>query len=486
MPKRPPKPGTHRLQKVLADAGVAARRVCEQMIEAGRVTVNGEVVSRLPVFVNPHTDDIAVDGSRVSSKAERHLYVMLHKPERTLVTLADEPGAERRTVLDLVDHPAKARLFPVGRLDYDTTGLILLTNDGELAHRLTHPSFGIVKTYHAAVKGQIDDGLVAAVRTKLGLAHEANPSPHARESVLSGGKAERQPVQDIVILRREAGRTLIEISISEARNREIREVLRMLGAPVKRLSRVGIGTLTLRGLPVGAWRELTRDEVQMLRRSGPGQRPSSIRRPSASVPRKVSRVPRKRPIKTDEEAEQASRGDQGERRTASSRAPTRRSGTIPTEGRPPRSTEGNRVPERRPSRRGTGPATGRMSLLNKKPEPGSEGGISRSPRPISRSTGRFEDDRRRPESKPRQAVEGRDAGGDGQSPRGPKPRFKPGPKPASKPGPRDRPFGTGSKETHGSRRPAEGGPSRPARRPSGGASGGASGGSAFGRRRRTP
>jgi len=289
MPPRPAKPGSHRLQKVLADAGIAARRVCEEMIEAGRVAVNGDVVRRLPVFVNPHTDEITVDGSRVSSKADRHLYVMLHKPERTLVTLADEPGAERRTVLDLVDHPAKARLFPVGRLDYDTTGLILLTNDGDLAHRLTHPSFGIVKTYHASIKGQIDEGLIAGVRTKLGLAHEANPTPaHAA----GPGKREQQPVQEITILRREPGRTLIEISISEARNREIREVLRMLGAPVKRLSRVGIGTLTLRGLPVGAWRELTRDEVHMLRRSGPGHRPAAIRRPSASVARKVRRPSR--------------------------------------------------------------------------------------------------------------------------------------------------------------------------------------------------
>ncbi len=313
MKKRAANTGLQRLQKVMAEAGVAARRVCEQMIEAGRVTVNGETVSTLPVFVTPGEDDVRVDGVRIT-KSERLLYLMLNKPERTLVTSADEPGLERRTVMDLVDHPGKARLFPVGRLDFETTGLVLLTNDGDLAHRLTHPSFGIVKTYHAAVKGQVDDDLIDAVRTKLGMARaravetgEARPAENA------------QPLQEIVILRREAGRTLLEITLSEARNREIREVLKMLGAPVKRLTRVGIGTLTLRGLPVGAWRELSREEVAMLRRSGRGEKPDHVHRPGASVPRKPARPRRPKAVDPVGEA-------------PSDEAPQPRSPRVPSRG----------------------------------------------------------------------------------------------------------------------------------------------------------
>jgi 23S rRNA pseudouridine2605 synthase len=150
-----------RLQRVLADAGVAARRRCEQLIEEGRVEVNGEVRSSLPVFVDPTRDLITVDGKAIArqpSRGVRFTYIVMHKPPRTLCTSADEPEIGRVTVLDLVDHPAKSRLFPVGRLGWNESGLVLLTNDGEMANRLSHPRYGVPKVYLAAVKGDVREG----------------------------------------------------------------------------------------------------------------------------------------------------------------------------------------------------------------------------------------------------------------------------------------------------------------------------------------
>lgn len=264
-----------RLQRVMADAGVAARRVCEGMIEDGRVRVNGEVVRRLPVFVDPERDRIEVDG-RPLRKAERHVYLMVNKPERVLVTTRDEEGFGRRTVLDLVDHPLKPRLFPVGRLDYDTMGLVILTNDGEFANRLTHPRYGVVKRYEAVVKGEVAEALIAEVdadirkrdrrasREAVGL----RGGPRGREAVAERGRAVRArgTRPEIAIVKREPGRTTLEIRILEARNRQVQDVLKSLGAPVKRLTRVAMGPVELKGLAVGHWRELTREELSRLRR----------------------------------------------------------------------------------------------------------------------------------------------------------------------------------------------------------------------------
>src|SRR5690606_13551855 len=157
-------PHLERLQRVMADAGVASRRACEELIARGAVEVNGEVVTELPIFVDPREDRILVEGRPLPKRGggDRNIYIMLNKPERTLTTVTDErefggEGGGRRTVMDLVDHPARARLFPVGRLDYATRGLVLLTNDGELANKLTHPRYGVHKTYEAVVKGVLPD-----------------------------------------------------------------------------------------------------------------------------------------------------------------------------------------------------------------------------------------------------------------------------------------------------------------------------------------
>lgn len=248
--------GRVRLQRFLADAGVAARRACEALIEAGRVAVNGEVRTRLPVFVNPETDRVAVDGTGIRG-ASRHLYIMLNKPTRTIVAAADDPNFSRRTVLDLVDHPAAARLFPVGRMDFDCTGLVILTNDGGLANRLTHPRYGVTKTYRVLVRGDLDEAALAAIRAKLrgGLA-----------ALREGGQ--QRGGADLSIVKREEGRTLLEVVSAEGPSRGLRDVLKYLGMPVKRIERTAIGELKLRALGLGQWRELTRDEVRLLKGQG--------------------------------------------------------------------------------------------------------------------------------------------------------------------------------------------------------------------------
>ncbi|GJQ29247.1 MAG: pseudouridine synthase [Phycisphaerae bacterium] len=258
-----------RLQRVLADAGVAARRVCEAMIEQGRVRVNGEVVRTLPVFVDPARDRIEADGKPVVA-ASRHVYVMLHKPERMLVTTADEPGMDRATIMELVDHPAAARLFPVGRLDFDSSGLVLLTNDGDLAHRLTHPRYEVPKTYHVLVRGGLDEAALGAVREKMRLAGARDgDAPHGRLGLAVGA--------------REPGRTILEVTLREARNRQLRDVLKHLGMPVKKLTRVALGPLRLTGLASGRWRELTREELRDLRAAAaqPPDRRAAPRPPKA-------------------------------------------------------------------------------------------------------------------------------------------------------------------------------------------------------------
>lgn len=292
-----------RLQRVMVAAGVAARRVCEQMIEEGRVTVNGEVVRTLPVFVNPVEDRIVVNG-RTLPKAEsrrldgggrnvlaqRLIYVMVFKPERVMGTTSDPGG--RRTVMEYVDHPAMrgedlggggsgatARLVPAGRLDFHTAGLVLLTNDGVLIHRLTHARFGVPKTYQAVIKGHLDDAFLNGLERGLNLknaragmeaanaAVEARglPAPRRPGPRSGRGGAGRRSSISITHVSREPGKTLVDLTLSETGERPLREMLIEAGCKVTRLTRTAIGPLTLRGVPLGGWRELERDEVRELR-----------------------------------------------------------------------------------------------------------------------------------------------------------------------------------------------------------------------------
>jgi 23S rRNA pseudouridine2605 synthase len=227
-----------RLQKVLADAGIGSRRHCEELIGEGRVTVNGEKVFRFGQRVDPERDVIHVDGRRVETRPEMRYYAV-NKPRGVVSTMSDERG--RRSLADYVDVPE--RLFHVGRLDTDTEGLILLTNDGELAHRLMHPSYGVQKTYLAEIHGPIPRDL--GRRLRAGVTLEDGPA-----------KADRFRIFDQV-----GRRVLVEITLHEGRKHIVRRMLKQVGFPVQQLARIQFGPVKLGQLKPGTVRALTVKEI---------------------------------------------------------------------------------------------------------------------------------------------------------------------------------------------------------------------------------
>jgi 23S rRNA pseudouridine2605 synthase len=229
-----------RLQKVMAAAGIASRRACEELIADGRVTVNGEVAA-LGDKVDPTTDVLHLDGERIVVDP-RLVYVMLNKP-RGVVTTADDPQG-RPTVVELVNLPQ--RLFPVGRLDQDTEGLLLLTNDGALAHELTHPSFEVERVYVALVPAPVRKKVLAELRAGV---------------ELEDGFARPKRVR---ILEEERSKALLEIVMTEGRKREVRRMLGANGLTVERLARVAFGGVELGELRQGKWRFLSSAEVASL------------------------------------------------------------------------------------------------------------------------------------------------------------------------------------------------------------------------------
>ncbi len=233
-----------RLQKVLAHAGIASRRVCEDLIAEGRVTVNGDV-AQLGRRVESDRDEIRVDGVVAHVDPTRRT-VLLNKPTGVITTAKDTHG--RPTVVELVDAPE--RLFPVGRLDGDTEGLLLLTNDGGLTQRLTHPSFGVEKEYLATVEGSPSRGALRRLREGIELEDGMTAPAHAS-----------QPTPGV-----------IRLTIHEGRNRQVRRMCEAIGHPVTRLVRVRIGNLADRSLAPGAWRDLTPGELADLERAIDGAR----------------------------------------------------------------------------------------------------------------------------------------------------------------------------------------------------------------------
>ncbi|MGN0782145.1 MAG: pseudouridine synthase [Christensenellales bacterium] len=231
-----------RLNKYLADCGVDSRRNCDEIIAQGRVKVNGKTVTRLGVDVDPENDSVSLDGRRLRQK-RRDVYVMLHKPKGVVCTAKDDKG--RKTVLDLVD--VKARLFPVGRLDYDTEGLLLLTTDGQLAQTLTHPSHHIPKTYVARIFGELSE----------------EEEKSLEKGVLLDG-ALTQPAS-VKVVEKDERTSRIEITIFEGRNRQVRRMLESVGKDVEFLKRVSVGELRLGGLSRGKYRFLTEKEINYLK-----------------------------------------------------------------------------------------------------------------------------------------------------------------------------------------------------------------------------
>jgi len=243
-----------RLHKLLADLGVGSRRTCEQVIAEGRVHVNGVKVDFSPAWVDPVNDRVEVDGVRVNTPRQRHTghtYLMVNKSRGVICTSADPEG--RRTILDLVPHPQ--RLFCVGRLDAESTGLVLLTDDGELANALTHPRFEVAKSYEVLISGTLDE-------TDLGKLERGVMLSDRRRS-----GARRAQAASIEIVRRDRERTRLRVTLTEGRNREIRRMLARLGYKVRRLNRTALGPLRLKGVARGEWRALTRDEVRALRQA---------------------------------------------------------------------------------------------------------------------------------------------------------------------------------------------------------------------------
>ncbi|HZT98161.1 MAG TPA: pseudouridine synthase [Ktedonobacteraceae bacterium] len=238
-----------RLARFLAHAGIASRRHAEALIAEGRVQVNGIPITTQGTRIDPQRDHVSVDGKPVQSVAQ-HVYVLLHKPAGYVTTAHDPQG--RPTVLDLLPPELRAlRVYPVGRLDIDTSGLLLLTNDGAFALHLSHPRYLQEKHYEALVRGHPTSATLEALRKGVTFTED-------------DGRRHRSAPAQVHLLRQNGPDSWLALTIHEGRKRQIRRMLSAAGHPVLHLSRVAIGSLTLKGLPLGKWRYLTQNEVQTL------------------------------------------------------------------------------------------------------------------------------------------------------------------------------------------------------------------------------
>lgn len=231
-----------RLQKYLARCGVASRRACEKLIEQGKVAVNGTVVTTLGSKVIPG-DTVTVDGLPVKEESKK-VYIMLNKPEGYVTTVSDEH--DRRTVMELIED-VHQRVYPVGRLDFNTEGLLLMSNDGDFTMKVTHPSHKMDKVYQAVVSGVPSHFDIE--KLERGVYIDGVKTAKAKANLISA----------------EGGRALVELTIHEGRNRQVRKMFDAIGYPVVKLKRVAIGNITLGNLPLGKWRHLNPNEVKYLK-----------------------------------------------------------------------------------------------------------------------------------------------------------------------------------------------------------------------------
>lgn len=243
-----------RIQKVLASAGIDSKRHIEAMVLEGRIAVNGQVVHRLPVMVDPAVDRITIDDEPVRVSREQRptelVYLLMNKPKDVYCTNVAQ--GEQVRAIDLLPDNFPHRVYPVGRLDADSKGLLLLTNDGELANKLTHPRFGVTKTYIAVVSGRVSEQTVQSIREGVWLADPRRGGFRTRPS-------------SVKITRKLPDKTVLEISLKEGRNRQVRRVLAKLGHKVRELVRVRIGPIELGNLKPGAVRPLNNRELAQLR-----------------------------------------------------------------------------------------------------------------------------------------------------------------------------------------------------------------------------
>lgn len=233
-----------RLQKYMAMCGAASRRKAEELIRDGKVKVNGKTIREMGTKVEIGADKVELSGELLKY-AEKKYYIMLNKPSGYVSTVSDQ--FERPTVIDLISEDISARIFPVGRLDYETEGLLLLTNDGDFTYRITHPKFQTDKTYIAVLKGGITIKGLAALRKGVDIGgYVTSPA-------------------DVEILDAENGKTTVRIVIHEGKNRQVRKMFEAVGSRVEHLKRVKIGTVEIGNLPLGRWRYLTSHEINYLK-----------------------------------------------------------------------------------------------------------------------------------------------------------------------------------------------------------------------------
>jgi len=278
-----------RLQKIIAHAGYALRREAEAMMRAGRITLNGRVVTELGTRADPDRDHIKVDGKLIT-RAEEHRYIIIYKPKEVMTTVEDPQG--RRTVIDLV-RGVRERIYPVGRLDYHSEGLVLLTNDGELAYKVSHPKHGSVKTYNVKVRGVPEERIIDKLRRGITLDGKRT-LPCEIAPIKTTGKTADE------------GNSWWEVKLREGRTQQIRKMFQAVGHPVSKLKRVAIGPIFDPKLSPGVWRELTKHEVKLLAtlkdvpvkpRRVAAKRPAAKRPASKKKPAKTSRGTKSRSVK---------------------------------------------------------------------------------------------------------------------------------------------------------------------------------------------
>ena len=231
-----------RLNKYIASCGAASRRGADTLISEGRVSVNGTCVSKLGMDIDENADTVSIDG-KVLSQAENKVYIMLNKPRGVLCTCSDDRG--RKTVLSLLGN-MEARLYPVGRLDYDTQGLLLLTNDGDFAYRCTHPKHELSKTYQAVVRGSLTAQVIEQLRKRVDIG----------DVITSSASVDIEKTQ--------GDRAWVRIVIHEGRNRQVKRMFESVGCRVEMLRRTAIGNLELGDLETGKWRKLSKKDFEML------------------------------------------------------------------------------------------------------------------------------------------------------------------------------------------------------------------------------
>ncbi len=335
-----------RLQKVLASAGLASRRECEQLITDGRVEVDGQVVSELGVRVDRNRQEIKVDGEPLPRP--KLVYFAIHKPAGVVTTARDPAGRPR--VIDLLP-PGVGRVFPVGRLDLESEGLILATNDGELANQLTHPKHGVEKTYDVQVAGHMEPDVLQQLRRGVHLSEGYAHAVHARIK----SKLKKS--------------TLLEMVLDEGRNREVRRLLARVGHKVQRLTRVAVGPVRLGEMPRGAVRRLTQEEVRKLREAaaaGPKSNRDALPPAARGLarPQRPSSPPKKRPFRKPATTGEAAVKPEFRRKVVGGVA-------EPGAGKPPgRKPPGGKPPSGKPKfRKSTGTKlTGRKPFKRRRPE----------------------------------------------------------------------------------------------------------------------